>query len=541
MALNPESPKPNFLAASDGTPSTSSEPTSAAFRKVSRKRSRPTSSPPQRFLSNCSVRLTDIARDPLASVELTNSYIQLKKELDNMKNKIYELENLLAPLLPLTPLLAPSSRVEYSDLLKATSLIDCLSAELALRFKCQRQVIIYNVPDKFPTESAKQAVLNICSLEQFNCRAKRFRKSSPSMCCPLVLEFDSAHPAQLLLDRQHLLKAHPKLQNARASIAETHLQREAKAISTSNDKTKPSKQGVGILAKSAKPASGQPSTAASSIVHSCPYPDTVKSTGTTNFSTERHDASTEMSLPSAPVTRVNSPSPTEVSTHGAAVSSPSTSCNTVAPRSPSEDITDSKTLEKMAEVVQPNLSVNDSRNSVDMDDASRRLSPNPSSSANDRRNSLHTGRISTAPIIHTVRSQRGILGNPRVTCPTGHRKPNKPSIYAVKSGRRDKLLKSLPTSLSTAVGKTRLSENLQNFLPKPPNSYNLTRPSNNVAPFRVGPFQTRPPPAYRRSPHKVKFPQQWAARSRPIAPGMQIVSLALQLLSLVCPQNPALF
>ena len=203
--------------------------------KVNRKRSRPSSSPLQSTSKTCFVELTDIMSTSSNPKDLPDSPIhEVKTEVSELRAKLNNLENLINPLLPLIPLLSPTTTPTSADLIKAAHLVDSLSSEISRRLKCERQILVHNVPDKFPCEKAKQAVLSTCGLNTAKCRAVRLKKSSPALCCPIMLEFETPYEAQTIYSHRELLKSHPKLVNAKVCQAQTHLQRETMKTCLSN-------------------------------------------------------------------------------------------------------------------------------------------------------------------------------------------------------------------------------------------------------------------------------------------------------------------
>ena len=195
--------------------------------KINRKRSRLSCSPTQPTPRTCFVKLSDIMNTSPNPTILPDPPLHVvKAEVSELRTKLDNLEKLINPLLPLIPLLSPAVALTPADLLKAAHLVDSLSSEISKRLKCERQILIHNVPDKFPSEKAKQAVLSTCGLNTAKCRTVRLKKSSPAQCCPLMLEFESPFEAQTIYSHRELLKSHPKLVNAKVCRAQTHLQRE---------------------------------------------------------------------------------------------------------------------------------------------------------------------------------------------------------------------------------------------------------------------------------------------------------------------------
>lgn len=170
----------------------------------------------------CRVVVHDLlAHPPIISNDTMN-------EVSELKQRISKLEALLTPLLPLTALTNMSTSNDHSLLLEAAGLIDALSTEIEQRLCCRRQVIIYNVPDRIPSEKAKQAILMAAGLTGADCRCTRLRKASPLLCCPLLLELPDEASTKTLLQHQDSLQCHPLLSSAKVTLAQTPLQRELK-------------------------------------------------------------------------------------------------------------------------------------------------------------------------------------------------------------------------------------------------------------------------------------------------------------------------
>ena len=453
-----------------------------------------------------------------ANVDLQTEVSALKAKLTEveatvtpLKDKLNKLENLLNPLLPLSPLLAPSSQIAHTDLLKATNLIDCLSTELALRFKCHRQVIVYNVPDKIPSERAKMAVLQTCGLEEFSCRAKRLRKSSPALCCPLMIEFDAELPAQLVLDRQHLIKAHPKLQNFRISMTQTHLQREAKSITKPNNKFSPDSP--------------------------CSHTPADKAVLTANSSTSKHPTPVVAARSHTTASNNKMAPPTEAGTSVAHTPGPSTSWNTAALNGLTNKPHGNQVHIAADKVTHKDIPTQD----VDLDGA---ISPSSKNNSHIKPSRNLLG--ASVPTIYPVRQHNSILGRPRPIYPKADRglrnkstgRSSPPVLQATPNRMHAKLFQPAGPAGPTNAYKTRPPQNLWTPVSNPVNTFPLTCPSNPAAPFCFLPSQARPPPTYLGSQFTENTSPQWTMQSPQTAPAMQMLSFALQLLSLLCPQSP---
>jgi hypothetical protein len=175
----------------------------------------------------CYVAVSDILNTPesMSSV-LSHKLSCMQADLLETKAKLTELEAQLIPLLPLTYILTSPCSADQECLRQSAKLVDCIATEIYNRIRCNRQVLIYNVPDRFPAEQAKQAILQISGLANRTCRSTRLRKSCPEACCPILLEFDDDLSPLMLINKQALLPSHPKLANAKIMPARTRMQRE---------------------------------------------------------------------------------------------------------------------------------------------------------------------------------------------------------------------------------------------------------------------------------------------------------------------------
>lgn len=155
---------------------------------------------------------------------------QMRKQLLETKAKVDALENLYSPLLPLIPLLIDKPIEDDKALHKAAHLIDILSTEIGQRLLCHKQIVIYNVPDKIPAIKAAKAALNACNINDDLGRCVRLRKTSPSACCPLLLEFDNVSTPKKISANYKNLISHPYFRNAKVSPARTRIQRELSTV-----------------------------------------------------------------------------------------------------------------------------------------------------------------------------------------------------------------------------------------------------------------------------------------------------------------------
>jgi hypothetical protein len=222
---------------------------------------------------NCYVAVSDVLNPPALSISsLKDSISRMQAELLETKAKLAALESSIVPLLPLTTILTCTSTENAGCLLSAAKLIDTLASEISQRIHCNRQVLVYNVPDKFPAEKAKLTILQICGLENESCRCTRLRKSSPTACCPILLEFSGEQAPTVLLKHQTLLSCHPYLKTARIMPARTRMQREIFKASrgTSIDKVSnvlPDPKSLSAILVASSKICATPTTAPVTVTH----------------------------------------------------------------------------------------------------------------------------------------------------------------------------------------------------------------------------------------------------------------------------------
>ena len=172
------------------------------------------------------ISTTNLIHPPVTFSDCFANSTFMKKEITELKERILQLEAESSALKPLCSLLNPTVEADTASLISAASLIDALSSEISHRLRCNRQVVIFNVPDKLPAEKAKQIILQLTGLKDKTCRASRLRKLKPSLTCPLMLEFQDEIAPKILLDQRRLLCVHPTLLNARLCAARTPMQPE---------------------------------------------------------------------------------------------------------------------------------------------------------------------------------------------------------------------------------------------------------------------------------------------------------------------------
>lgn len=174
----------------------------------------------------------------------TNQHVNNNNHNDwaTVTDRIEKIETALETLRPLALLLNHSDEITEAELNSAATLLDFLATEIQLRIACKRQAIVFNVPDKIPCEKAKRLILQLTNISGCDCKSWRLRKSQPSKCCPLMLEFDNARVVQRLIFSQHLLRLHPLLGDAKISQSRTPLRRElAKSKTMANELPRESK------------------------------------------------------------------------------------------------------------------------------------------------------------------------------------------------------------------------------------------------------------------------------------------------------------
>ncbi|GAA53857.1 hypothetical protein CLF_111321 [Clonorchis sinensis] len=150
-------------------------------------------------------------------------------DLENLRTRVYQMENGMSALRTIQSiacLLNPDATCDPPNLEKASILIDMIAPEICQRIECRHQVLIFNAPDRIPLEHTKTTILTACGMQDNICTARRLRKSKPSMCCPIILQFRDEKNAARLLAAQILLSSTKKFQTLKIKAARTRLQRQ---------------------------------------------------------------------------------------------------------------------------------------------------------------------------------------------------------------------------------------------------------------------------------------------------------------------------
>ncbi|GAA57783.1 hypothetical protein CLF_113192 [Clonorchis sinensis] len=139
-----------------------------------------------------------------------------------MEHEISFLQNIQ----PIACLLNPDATCDPATLEKASTLIDTIAVEICQRIECRRQVLVFNTPDRIPPEHTKTALLTACGMLGTTCTARRLRKSKPSMCCPIMLQFQDENDALRLLTSQALLCSTENFRTIKVKASRTRMQRQ---------------------------------------------------------------------------------------------------------------------------------------------------------------------------------------------------------------------------------------------------------------------------------------------------------------------------
>lgn len=163
-------------------------------------------------LSSSAKLLSDIAAatDSLARrVDTLESACKSYKEAHEKFTTMLPVINVVQNLLPLATLFERTDKHGEVDLTKTASFFDFIAGEVNRRLNCQRQVVALNIQDKIPVETVRKAIFSTLKLEDATCKCRRLRKSKPSQCNPILLEFEDSHIARYIISSQHLLRTHP--------------------------------------------------------------------------------------------------------------------------------------------------------------------------------------------------------------------------------------------------------------------------------------------------------------------------------------------
>ncbi|GAA55577.1 hypothetical protein CLF_108355 [Clonorchis sinensis] len=127
---------------------------------------------------------------------------------------------------PIACLLNPDATCDPVTLEKASITIDRIAVEICQRIECRRQVLGFNPPDRIPPEHTKTALLTACGTLDTTCTARRLRKLKPSMCCPIMLQFQDENDALRLLTSYALLCSTEKFRIIKVTAVRTRMQRQ---------------------------------------------------------------------------------------------------------------------------------------------------------------------------------------------------------------------------------------------------------------------------------------------------------------------------
>ncbi|KAG5454573.1 hypothetical protein CSKR_203655 [Clonorchis sinensis] len=139
-----------------------------------------------------------------------------------MEHEISFLQNIQ----PIACLLNPDATCDPATLEKASTLIDTIAVEICQRIECRRQVLIFNTPDRISPEHTKTALLTACGMLGATCTARRLRKSKPSTCRPIMLQFQDENDALRLITSQALLCSTKNFRTIKVKAARTRIQRQ---------------------------------------------------------------------------------------------------------------------------------------------------------------------------------------------------------------------------------------------------------------------------------------------------------------------------
>ncbi|GAA50614.1 hypothetical protein CLF_104796 [Clonorchis sinensis] len=127
---------------------------------------------------------------------------------------------------PIACLLSPNATCDPVTLGKASILIDAIAVEICQRIECRHQVLVFNQPDLISLERTKTAILTACGMLNTACTARRLRKLKPSICCPIIMQFQDENYAMLLLTSQILLFPTEKFRTIKVRATRTGMQRQ---------------------------------------------------------------------------------------------------------------------------------------------------------------------------------------------------------------------------------------------------------------------------------------------------------------------------
>ena len=148
-----------------------------------------------------------------SSVKLTNLISDMHNSVRKLENEVKSLtefqalvEPLLDNIMALSYIINAPSQPSATTATNSTKLIHTIATEVSLRIKAARNVVVFNVPDRVPIQSARLALLQHSGMMTARCTCLRLRKKTQKHTCPLLFMFDNETQAQLFINNQQLLR-----------------------------------------------------------------------------------------------------------------------------------------------------------------------------------------------------------------------------------------------------------------------------------------------------------------------------------------------
>ncbi|GAA47199.1 hypothetical protein CLF_100073 [Clonorchis sinensis] len=144
---------------------------------------------------------------------------------------------------------------------------------------------VFNTPDRLPPEHTKTALLTASGMLDTTCTTRRLRKLKPSMCCPIILQFQDENDAVRLLTSQALLCSTEKFRTIKIKAARTGTQRKlTKKLPPSTLPTDAllNTSSTHMINKVTKPPIVQTTGASTNGAHRCPIANLRSTCATAN-------------------------------------------------------------------------------------------------------------------------------------------------------------------------------------------------------------------------------------------------------------------
>ena len=173
--------------------------------------------------------------------ELTSKYADVVKEVSELKSKIKLMEDMFGKLAYLTVITDPTSTIRQEDLKYTDMLINTISNEVKMRIERAKNIVLFNIPDKYSTDEIKSRLISTTHLSNTNLICHRLKRRSFRFPCPVLLKLPCIDDAICLYKQQANIKANTPFKNLIIKFDKTRIQRLATVTTKQpekNDKVK---------------------------------------------------------------------------------------------------------------------------------------------------------------------------------------------------------------------------------------------------------------------------------------------------------------